>query len=103
MLYFESNWTNIKIVQHKAPDSGHLRKGAELPNASSQPRKLFFGPNLPPRSSQKAENPTQAGIKYAQDLARNLLSLCQGVHLMAVKNEEALVEVVVGGALRGGK
>lgn len=47
-----------------------------------------------------AADPTEAGIKYAQKLARDLLGMCQGVHLMAVKNEEALVDVVVGGRLR---
>lgn len=47
-----------------------------------------------------AADQTAAGIQYAQKLSRDLLSVCQGVHLMAVKNEEALVDVVAGGRLR---
>jgi methylenetetrahydrofolate reductase (NADPH) len=49
---------------------------------------------------EKAQDPARAGIEYAQKLSRDLLSVCQGVHLMAVKNEEALVDVVEGGKLR---
>ena len=48
----------------------------------------------------KSDNPSQSGIEYTQSLARSLLSVCQGVHLMAVKNEEALADIVVNGSLR---
>ncbi len=45
-------------------------------------------------------NPVEEGIKYAIELSQDLLSVCQGVHLMAIRNEEVLIDVVQRGNLR---
>lgn len=49
---------------------------------------------------ESADDQAQAGIQYASELSQNLLHLCQGVHLMAIKDEEVLVEVVEKGNLK---
>jgi methylenetetrahydrofolate reductase (NADPH) len=43
---------------------------------------------------EKAENPEEAGIAYAAHLVKEYRGLCDGVHLMAIRSEEKLVEVL---------
>ena len=49
---------------------------------------------------EKSNDQAAAGVDYCISLSKKLLSMCQGVHLMAIKNEEVLVEVVERGGLR---
>jgi methylenetetrahydrofolate reductase (NADPH) len=49
---------------------------------------------------EKAKDPKQAGIEYAANLSRELLGMCQGVHLMAIRNESVVIDVVEHGSLR---
>jgi methylenetetrahydrofolate reductase (NADPH) len=43
---------------------------------------------------EKAENPEEAGIDYAAKLVKDYLQICDGVHLMAIRSEEKLVDVL---------
>lgn len=52
------------------------------------------------KTLEGAADPAAAGIEYCAQLSRKLLSMCQGVHLMAIKNEEVLIDVVKAGELR---
>lgn len=47
-----------------------------------------------------ATDPAAAGVEYCARLSQKLLGMCQGVHLMAIKNEEVLIDVVKAGELR---
>ena len=51
---------------------------------------------------EQATDQAQAGIDYAIELSQQFLGLCQGVHLMSIKNEECLAEIVERGQLRKG-
>ncbi len=50
---------------------------------------------------EKAEDPKKAGLEYATRLSQDLLGMCQGVHLMAIKDEGVVIDVVRNGELRG--
>ena len=43
---------------------------------------------------EKASNPGEAGIEYAANLVKEYMGLCDGVHLMAIRAEEKLIEVL---------
>ena len=43
---------------------------------------------------EKAENPEEAGIDFAAQLVKDYLQICDGVHLMAIRSEEKLIEVL---------
>lgn len=61
------------------------------------------GVHVPEEMFKALENSTdqaQAGMKYATELAQKLLKICQGVHLMAIKDEEILVDIVEQGNLK---
>ncbi|MCB0394694.1 MAG: methylenetetrahydrofolate reductase [Bdellovibrionales bacterium] len=49
---------------------------------------------------EKAEDPKKAGLEYAARLSRDLLGMCQGVHLMAIRDESVVIDVVNIGKLR---
>ena len=42
----------------------------------------------------KAENPLQEGIKIAAEQVKLAQKICQGVHLMAVKREDLIPEIL---------
>ncbi len=46
------------------------------------------------------KDPLEEGFKYAIELSRDLLSMCQGVHLMTIRNEEILIDIVQKGKLK---
>ncbi len=52
------------------------------------------------KALENSENQEAAGLKYAVELSQKLLKMCQGVHLMAIKDEEILVDIVEKGQLR---
>ena len=52
------------------------------------------------KALESSQDQAQAGMKYATELAQKLLTICQGVHLMAIKDEEILVDIVEQGNLR---
>ncbi|MDZ4676096.1 MAG: methylenetetrahydrofolate reductase [Oligoflexia bacterium] len=41
-----------------------------------------------------AKDPSEEGIKFASELVRDYLDMCDGVHLIAIKNEELIIEVL---------
>ena len=43
---------------------------------------------------EKAKNPLQEGIKIASEQVKMAQDICQGVHLMAVKKEELIPEIL---------
>jgi methylenetetrahydrofolate reductase (NADPH) len=54
---------------------------------------IFVPPELFDRL-EKAENPEEAGIDFAAGLVKDYLQICDGVHLMAIRSEEKLIEVL---------
>lgn len=43
---------------------------------------------------EKAEDPAEAGIDFAAGLVKEYLQICDGVHLMAIRSEEKLIDVL---------
>jgi methylenetetrahydrofolate reductase (NADPH) len=41
-----------------------------------------------------AKDPSEEGIKFAGELVRDYMDMCDGVHLIAIRNEELLIEVL---------
>jgi methylenetetrahydrofolate reductase (NADPH) len=51
---------------------------------------------------EKATDPEAAGIDFAAQLVKDYLSLCDGVHLMAIRCEEKLVDVLAKAGVKKG-
>ncbi len=49
---------------------------------------------------EKASDPSQAGIEFAANLVKDYLSLCDGVHLMAIRSEEKIIDVLQWAAVK---
>jgi methylenetetrahydrofolate reductase (NADPH) len=60
----------------------------------------IFVPDELFKTLEKAENQEAAGIEYCGRLARELGQMCAGVHLMAIKDEIALIDVIKNGRLK---
>jgi methylenetetrahydrofolate reductase (NADPH) len=54
----------------------------------------IFVPDEFIRRLEAATNQEEEGIKLAAELARDYFSICDGVHLIAIKGEEKLIEVM---------
>ncbi len=52
------------------------------------------------KALENSTDQAQAGLEYATQLSQRLLKMCQGVHLMAIKDEEILVDIVEKGQLK---
>ena len=46
---------------------------------------------------EKAEDPKKAGLEYTIQLAKDLLDMSNGVHLMAIRDESVLIDIVKSG------
>jgi methylenetetrahydrofolate reductase (NADPH) len=43
---------------------------------------------------EKSSDPAQTGLEFASELVRDYLELCDGVHLMAIRCEEKIIDVL---------
>lgn len=93
----------LKMIQHlKVPVIAGVLVVRSLKTAKFLQEKVpgVFVPQELFDRLEKAEDQSAAGIKYASELSQKLLGMCQGVHLMAIKNEEVLIDIVQQGKLR---
>ena len=54
----------------------------------------IFVPDELFKKLEKSENPEEAGIDFAANLVKEYLQICDGVHLMAIRCEEKLIDVL---------
>src|SRR3989338_8694250 len=55
------------------------------------------GINIPDTLKERlriAEDPLQEGIRIAAEQIKTLKDLCQGVHIMAIKREEKIMDII---------